>query len=223
MNKHIFHGVALIPESSKKRGAFVIFLLTMGSLLDLFSLASFLPLIILIVNPDRTINNKYFSNVYNLTGFEDPAYFAVALTIVALIIIFIKTQINIWITYKKASYAYGVASDFASRAMVKYLQIPYQKFANADYTNEMNRISNLPIVYANNYLIPLGTILAESFMLMMLLTAITVYDPKVALFIMLIILPVALVYRAQAHKNEKSGSTDKEDLSATFKIHITSS
>ena len=181
MKKHIFHGVALVPESSKKRGIIVIFLLTLGSLLDLFSLASFLPLIILIVNPDRTINNKYFSNVYNLTGFEDPAYFAVALTIMAVIIIFLKTQINIWITYKKASYAYRVASDFASRAMVKYLQTSYQKFADADYTNEMNRISNLPIVYANNYLIPLGTILAESFMLLMLLIAITVYDLKVAL------------------------------------------
>ena len=220
MRKHIFHGVAFIPESSKKRGVFIIFLLTVGSLLDLFSLASFLPLIILVVNPDRTINNKYFSNVYNLTGFENPAHFAVALTILALIFILIKSQINIWITYKKASYAYGIASDFASRAMEKYLQIPYQKFANTDYTNEMNRISNLPIVYANNYLIPLGTILAESLILVMLLIAITAYDPKVALFIMLIILPVALVYRRKRTKMKNLGQQIKKTYPLLLKYTL---
>ena len=104
--------------------------------------------------------------------------------------------------------------------MAKYLQIPYQKFANTDYTNEMNRISNLPIVYANNYLIPLGTILAESLILLMLLTAITVYDPKVALFIMLIIVPVVFVYRAKRIKMKNLGQQIKKTYPLLLKYTL---
>jgi ATP-binding cassette, subfamily B, bacterial PglK len=220
MKKYIFHGVTIIPDSFKKRGILIIFLLTAGSFLDLFSLASFLPVIVLVISPDRAITNKYFSNLYSLTGLEDPAYFAVALTIVALIIIFIKTQINIWITHKKASYAYSVAGDFASRAMAKYLQIPYEKFANTDYTNEMNRISNLPIVYANNYLIPLGVILAESLLLLMLLTVITAYNPMVALFILLIVVPVVFVYRAKRIKMKNLGQQIKKTYPLLLKYTL---
>lgn len=222
MKKYIFRGIALVPETFKKQGISILFLLTMGALLDLFSLATFLPVIILIVDPNKTINNKYFSNLYNLAGFEDPAYFAATLTIFALIIIFIKTQANIWITYKKAAYAYNIASDFASRAMAKYLQIPYQKFVNTDYTGEMNRISNLPIVYANNYLIPIGTILAESFILLVLLIVITVYDSKVAVFILVIILPVALVYRAKRVKMKNLGQQIKKTYPLLLKYTLQS-
>lgn len=220
MKKYIFQGITLVPGSFKKQGIFVLLLLTASSLLDLFSLASFIPVIILIIDPDRTINNKYFSNLYDLTGFEDPAYFAVALTMIVLIIIVIKTQVNIWITHNKASYAYSIASDFASRAMAKYLQMPYQKFANMDYTSEMNRISNLPIVYANNYLIPLGTILAESFILVMLLITITVYDPKVAVFVLLIILPVALLYRTKRIKMKNLGQRIKKTYPLLLKYTL---
>ncbi len=210
MKKYIFQGIGLIPESFRRQGIYVLILLTVGSLLDLFSLATFVPLVILVINPDRTLNNKYFSQLSDVTGFVDPTSFAVSFTICALIFIFIKTQINIWITYKKAHYSYRIASDFASRAMARYMQIPYQKFANSDYTKEMNRISNLPIVYANNYLIPLGTILSESFMLTMLLLTITLYDPRVALFIMLIILPIALMYRIKRIKMKNLGQQIKQ-------------
>ena len=220
MKKYIFHGITLIPYSFRKRGIVVIVLLTIGSLLDLFSLASFLPVIILVVNPDKTITNKYFSDLYSLSGFEDPSYFAIMLTVIALAIIFIKTQINIWITHKKAAYAYNVASDFASRAMAKYLQIPYEKFANTDYTNEMNRISNLPIIYANNYLIPLGAILAESLLLFMLLTVITVYEPTVALFILLITTPVVVLYRARRTKMKNLGQEIKRTYPMLLKYTL---
>ena len=93
----------------------------------------------------------------------------------------LKTILNIAIAKRKAKYAYEVCADFASRAVSRYLSMPYLEFTQTQISNEVNVIGNLPLVIANNVIIPAGTFFSEALVAALLLSAVAVYDIKVSL------------------------------------------
>src|SRR5688500_7385324 len=128
----LYHALVLIPKTYRLKGAGTICLLTFNAILDFFSLASFLPLIILTIIPGQLTSNALLSNAYALSGLSDPMQFAIALTLFALTFILLKTLITNWITFHKANYAYEVANVIAERTLSQYLQIPYVRFPSVD-------------------------------------------------------------------------------------------
>ena len=185
---------SIIDSRYKRQGIYIIFLLIVSSVFDLFSLASFIPLILLVLDPNESIASSWIGKVSDFTGIYDHTLTGIALTIVVLLLIILKNRFNHWVTFKKASLGYHIASDIATRALSNYFTIPYAKFAEADYSKEVNGIINMPITFANNFVIPAGTILAELCIAVMLLVTVSIYNIYLLLFITAIVAPVGLVY-----------------------------
>jgi hypothetical protein len=146
---------ALLSDSHKRKVIPLVLLLTLGSIFDFFSLASFLPVILLIINPEQSFIQSVVSQIPSDSWFHDPVHLGIGLTSFAMVITLIKTQLQVWITYKKASYAYAIANTLASDSMTRYLHYSYVNFSNTDYTHHMNRITNIPFIFANNIIITL--------------------------------------------------------------------
>ncbi len=214
MRQLLLNSYTLLSDSHKKKIIPQILLLTLGSLLDFFSLASFLPVIWLIINPQQTLTYSWLRNIYNIIGFDDPVYIAVLFTAVALFFIVLKTQIQIWISFRKASYAYNVGADLASRAMTHYLNISHIQFTQSDYSREVNRISNLPLIFANNIVIPFGTILSETVVSFLLFGCLALYDYKIFIFLAILLIPVLFLY----HSKRKKISQISEQLKITIPL-----
>lgn len=190
----------LLSDLHKRKIVPLLLQLTLGSALDFFSLASFLPVILLIIKPQQIAPYPWLNNLYNITGFDDPVYVAVSLTFFALLIILIKTQVQVWITYRKAAYAYSAAADLASRAMSHHFNISYVQFTQTDYAREINRIANIPLIFANNIIIPIGTIISESIISLLLLISLAWYDYRIFAFLFILLGPVTLLYRSKRKK-----------------------
>jgi ATP-binding cassette, subfamily B, bacterial PglK len=184
----------LVDSRHKQQGVYIFCLLVVSSVFDLFSLASFIPLILVVLDPKESVASSWMGKVSDVTRIYDPTFTAIALTLCVLLLIILKSRFNHWITFKKASYGYSIASDIATKTLASYFAIPYSKFAEADYSKEVNRIINIPITFANNFIIPAGTILAELCIAAMLLVVVAVYDVYLLLFIAAIVAPVGLVY-----------------------------
>jgi ATP-binding cassette, subfamily B, bacterial PglK len=184
----------LLNPNDKANGIWIVSLMVLNAVLDLFSLASFLPLILLLVNPGSIFSNKYFSSLYSTFKFTSPAMFIVALTACALIFVIFKSVVALWIARSKANYCFGLGSDVSSRVLSKYLEISYIKFTQSDLTKELSRIANLPISFANNIIMPLANLLSEGLVLLILLVCIVFYDPKVFALLVLVLFPIALIY-----------------------------
>jgi len=190
----------------------LVLLLAFAAILDIFSLASFLPMIVLIIKPEQLSSNLYLSGLYRFSGIIDPNTFAVVLTLLAVTLIIIKTRIIIWVTYRKARFGYDVAQHLVTSEFSKFLSSPFTRFAGSDYARELNRITNLPLVFSNNIIIPAGTILSESVVTILLLSVIIVIDPQLFLFLTILIIPVFLLYTFQKRKIKKSS----EEIKATY-------
>jgi ABC-type multidrug transport system fused ATPase/permease subunit len=188
----------LLTRPQKRKGIKVFMLLVAASLLDLVSLAAFVPIIILLIDPNYRHNN-FQIYIEQFTGHSN-GYFIIGFTVFATLIILLKTFITGRIVAVKAEFAYDVANDLAFRALTNYLNASYDKYANADYTHEMNRISNLPLTFANNIIIPSGTIFSETLIASLMLVAAGLYDITALLLLFIITAPAIWFIRLQRKK-----------------------
>lgn len=196
MKTHSFirRAVKLVP-SEHKRGAFVLILfLVIGSILDLFSLASFIPIVVLAINTTQILPYSFLNKIQTFTGLDNPVHFGIALTLLAISLTLLKSKISTWVIFYKAKYAYGIASDLASQALANFFQIPFKDFSDIDYTKEMNRITNLPLTFANNFIIPLGTIISEGVILIGLVISISIFNFPLFVFLVTMVSPLILLY-----------------------------
>jgi hypothetical protein len=115
----------LLSTPHKKRALRVAFQLTISSILDFFSIASFLPIILLVINPDLSSSLPWLNKIYTPTGINHSVYVAFILTILSLLFIFIKTKIQIRLNDIKTAFAYAVARDLASRVITRYFDVSY--------------------------------------------------------------------------------------------------
>jgi ATP-binding cassette, subfamily B, bacterial PglK len=220
MKNLLQHALGLVPGDQRKRGILLILLLTMSALLDLFSLASFLPLITIIIRPQQLSEDSFLRSVYSGSPFNDPVQFAIALAIAAIVFIFIKSLVINWVTARKAAYAYRIADRIASAALSRYQGIPYSDFSQSDHTREMNRIAALPLMFANNFVIPAGTIISELVIALLLLAALVFYEVKLVLFLMLILAPFVLLYRIKRQKIKHSSEEIKKSYPLLLKYTL---
>ena len=204
----------------KQKGLWVIVLMVLSALLDFFSLASFLPLFVLLVNPGFISTNKYAALLYNTFGFSSPTWFIGLLAITVLIITLLKNVIALWITRSKATYTFTLGSHLSSRMLSKYMAISYLRFTQLDFSYELNRIANLPIAFANNVIMPIGTLISEGLVFMLLLLCIVIYDIKVFAFLCVILVPAGLLYRMKRISIKETSLDLKEKWPLTLKYAL---
>lgn len=188
-----------------------------NAFLDFFSVASFLPLIFLIVKPNFIANNKITSGVYDFFGFTSPASFIVALTAGVLFFLLVKNLVNRWIASVKINFAFEIAHRLSSRVIADYMKMPFSQFSQADFTGELNRIVTYPLSFANNIIVPITTLICEMCIIALFLAGMAYYDFKMLLLMGGILLPAIAIYQLRKNNLKKIGQSLKANYRATLK------
>ena len=195
MKSHLFISIAsLVARTYHRRGILITLGLAFGSLLDMISLASFFPILILIVSLNQPESHWLISHVYQVINFKSATTLGMALVLIVVLVSIIKTLYQIWITHVKARFAYDIAADMADRTITNYLHSSYLNFTVTDYSKEINKISNFPLNFANNIIIPLGTLFSELLLLIFLVVAVSVYNIQILFWLLAIVVPSLLLY-----------------------------
>ncbi len=192
--KKFLKAYRLLSVMHRKRIVPITFLLTINSLLDFFSLASFLPLLLLVITPEAISTNTYFDTLYHAFTFTSYKSFIIAITICILILVLIKNLITAWITRVRANFAYSISSDLAARLINQHFQLNLEKFQQLDYSREANRISSHPVAFANNVVLPATTIFSEALIACLILSGIAVFDYRMITILGVVLLPVLFLY-----------------------------
>ena len=134
--------------------------------------ASVLPFISLVMDPDMVFDNRYLLWVYETFNFNSVNRFIIFAGIGMFAIIIIANTISAFATWLKLRFAWMNNHRLSRRLLEKYLSMPYAYFLNqnsADLSkNVLAEVNNL----TSNYLIPLLTIITRgmvaTFLLLML-------------------------------------------------------
>jgi ABC-type multidrug transport system fused ATPase/permease subunit len=212
-----FRAYSILTQPQRKRGLAVILLLVFQSLLDFFSIASFLPLIFLIVNPDFVHTNSTLRDLYLYSGFSDTASFIIAIATLILAFTLLKGLSGFWITRMKADFIFQVGAQLSSKALSRYVSLGYPAFSEADFAKEQNTVLNQPITFANSIILPITTLLSEGLIFFLISLCIVLYDVKIIALIAVIAIPVALLYRLIRKKAKQIGNTIREKYPVLMK------
>ncbi|HEY3403572.1 MAG TPA: ABC transporter ATP-binding protein [Ohtaekwangia sp.] len=194
MKKIIQRAFSILNATEKKRGLLIIVLLVLQSLLDFFSIASFLPVIFLIINPGFISSNEILKSAFIYFGFSSAGSFIIAITFLVLGFTFAKAIISYGISLVKARYIFGIATALSDRTLARYLETGYPGFSDADFSREVSRITNYPVTFANSLLLPLANLISEGLIFILIVACIVVYDIKIILLLIIVLIPFVVMY-----------------------------
>lgn len=207
--------IRLIPVFHYPEGRWLVAGLFLGSLLDLISLATLFPLLLLVTDG----NSDWIQQIP--IGFQaDRTRLGIGIVIAFLLLTVVKAGYYQWITQKKAAYAYRVGASIAHTQMQHFFALQYQQYSSKDYSNEMNRLSNLPLVFANNAIVPAGTLLTEVLFFGFLLLAVALFDYLALLMVIGVVLPALWLYSLRKKAIKETSEQIKSDYPRLLKAAL---
>ncbi len=180
--KKIFY---ILDSKEKKKLFFLLFLILIVAVLDLIGVASILPFISIVANPELVKTNKYLFNFYNMSddifGLENVTEFLVLLGVVMFFLLIIALIMRAILQYFQLRFSLMQEYNIGKRLLEGYLHQPYSWFLNKNTANiEKTILSEVQqIVYQT--ILPITNLIAQSTVVLAMLTLMILVDYKLAL------------------------------------------
>ncbi|HMY63749.1 MAG TPA: ABC transporter ATP-binding protein [Bacteroidia bacterium] len=190
----------------KRRIKWIAFLIFLSAILDVFGLASVLPLVKMATEPEIIHTNTYLSTAYSYLNFETDKSFMVFSIVIILLFQFFKTGFGIFVNYIEGRFMADVANNISKNQFSKYFSLSYFNFNSVKSSRIINHVQQNPASYTAWVMLPILMLFSESIILLCIVTLIAVYNLKLFLFILMIIGPASyILYKSVNTKNEQIG------------------
>jgi len=213
----ILKSVSVLTGSQKREGVFIVVLLAFQSVLDFFSVASFLPLIIFTITPGSAETNYLIKSIYNFFRVPDSGSFVIALAGSVLLLMIVKNLVTLVISTLKARYVFGIGEQLSNRALNDYLNVGYTQFANSDHSKEISRMTSQPLIFANNIILSVATLTSELIVFILIVGCVAIYNISVLVLLLAIIIPVLIFFRFVRSKIKSVGASLQGKYPLTLK------
>jgi ATP-binding cassette, subfamily B, bacterial PglK len=208
----------LLSNFHKKKSISIVLMLSFISALDFLSIASFLPIIFLTV--DGTNVGWMIPEI--LQSYPQQSII-ISVTLAFLMFMIIKNLLIVYMSRVRGEFVFGISADLSNRAIESHLSNGYPSFVNTDVGQQINRISNQPLVFANNIILPFCNILSEILVAALILACISWYDWRILITLIAILTPAFFLYRVLRKKINATGDElkNKYPLSAKYALQAT--
>lgn len=185
---------ALLNKAQKLRGMFVIILILINAILDVFSIASVLPLVALFLNPELILSNKLLKSFYDITGLSNLTDFFILITCSIVLLFVIKNFISYLIYQYQSKYAFSVSAELSRNMLDHFYTLPFLRINNTDTSIYLNRIVNVPASFVTNILLSLLTIFSEALIVILISAGLLIINFNIFILLLLVLSPGALIY-----------------------------
>ena len=132
----------LSPQERKQAYWLLLAILVMG-LLETTGIASIMPFMAVLANPESIETNKFLSQIYIVTGLTNHNQFLFFLGITVLLILLISNSFAAFTTWILLRFVYFRGHALSGRLFETYLNAPYSFFLN--HNSSERGIGNLKI------------------------------------------------------------------------------
>ena len=184
----------LLNKAQKLRGMLVIILLLINAFLDVFSIASVIPLVALLLNPELIQSNKFLKSFYDITGLSNSTDFFVMITCV-VIVLFIVKNITSYLIYRyQSKYAFDISAGLSRNMLDHFYTLSFLSITNTDTSIVLNRIVNVPASFVTNILLSLLTIFSEGLIVILISAGLLIYNFNIFILLLLVLGPGAFIF-----------------------------
>ena len=187
----------LLTPPERKQAYLLFGMVFIMALLDVMGVASIMPFMAVLANPDLVESNVLISTVYAILGSSDPHQFLVALGLLVFLSLLVSLAFKGLTTYVQLRFTLMREYSIGKRLVAGYLHQPYSWFLSRHSADLGKTILSEVSAVISNGLLPMMTLIAQGAVAAALLTLLIVIDSKLALIVGLTLATAyALIFRA---------------------------
>lgn len=184
----------LIPKPYKLRGSVNFLLLIVNSALDLAGLGAIIPLIFVVLEDDAVQNRDSIRMVYDFMGFTSESAFIITICATLLLLILFKNVLSLLILRMQSKFSFSLQEYFSKNLYRAFYAKGLRYFKGENSTKVIRNVNAVPNSFAVNVVLPLMNVLNELIMIIFVFTVLLIWDPKVVVLILAVVVPTFTVF-----------------------------
>jgi ATP-binding cassette, subfamily B, bacterial PglK len=187
----------LLTPTERKRGLLLLGMILAMALLDMIGVASIMPFMAVLANPELVETNSILNAAYTSLGFTDPQWILFALGILVFVLLMVSLAFKALTTYAQLRFTLMREYSIGKRLVEGYLHQPYSWFLSRHSADLGKTILSEVSTVINNGVIPMMNLIAQGALALALLTLLVLIDPKLAVIVGITLTTAyALIFKA---------------------------
>ena len=181
--KQLFY---LLKVQERKKGLILLIIITIMALLDMIGVASIMPFMAVLTNPDLIDSNIILNTAFeasNIFGVKTVLQFQFLLGILVFIFLIFSITFKAFTMYLQTYFAENIDYSIAKRLVEGYLHQPYGWFLNRNSAELGKSILSEVNAVISNAFKPLMDLIGKSLSTIAILILLILIDPKLAFIV----------------------------------------
>lgn len=179
--------LSILTKKERKQLALLLVLMLAMALFQAAGVASVLPFISLVMNPEIISENSWLRFVYQYFNFQDTNSFILAAGFLMLFLIIFGNLISAAATWAKFKFVWNNNDNISQRLLRHYLLQPYMFFLNRNSSELARNILNEIQVLTSGFLIPLLDFSSRLLIIIVIVTMVLIVNPLITVIAVLIL------------------------------------
>ncbi len=180
----------ILSPLERRRAGFLMGMVLIMAFLDVLGVASILPFMAVLANPELVHSNALLNTTFNMShqiGINTPEQFLFALGVLFFVLLVTSLTFKALTTYAQIRFALMREYSIGKRLVEVYLHKPYSWFLNRHSAGLGKTILSEVSNVIHNGMIPMMTLMAQSTVTLALLILLLLTDPVLAIFVGLVL------------------------------------
>ncbi len=173
--------LSLLTPRERRRAYLLLFMIMVMAFLQMAGVASVVPFVSVLANPEVVQTNVYLAAVYDYLGFEDAQSFMYFLGLAMLFFLLGAIAFKALTTYAILRFTHMRQYSLSRKLVQSYLRQPYDWFLNKHSADLGKSILSEAGMVVNGALIPLMQLIASAAVVTVLAVLLLVVDPVLAM------------------------------------------
>jgi ABC-type bacteriocin/lantibiotic exporter with double-glycine peptidase domain len=173
----------LLSAQERKKAALLLVMILIMAALDVMGVASILPFIAILTNPDLVYENPILNYWYTKLGFATSQDFLFFSGVIFFVFLVVSLVFKALTTYGQLHFSLMREFTIGRRLMEGYLNQPYTWFLGRNSSELGKNIISEVQTVVNSAIIPVMTIIAQGTVSVAILLVLIIVDPKLALIV----------------------------------------
>lgn len=175
-------------------------LILITSIIDLFGLATFIPVLSAVANPEIIDKNRFFIFLKETSGINDNNKFLLLLFIAAFVFFILRSAFVLFSQWIQNKFVFQLSEHIGEKTYRYYLNMSFLEFRKRNSAEIIRELTVSPNHFSKFLVMPLLLLLTEMLMIFMIIGGIALYDFKVFILLVVTIFPVIFIFQRLVKK-----------------------
>lgn len=185
--------INILDYKEKRHMLFLLVMNIFVAFLDMIGVASIMPFMAVLANPDLIETNSLLKAAYEKLDFKDPQQFLFALGILVFVLLLVSLAFKAVTTYLQLRFALLREYSIGKRLLECYLYQPYSWFLSRNSAEVGKNILSEVGSVIHEGIMPMMTLMAHSAVSIALITLLIIIDSQLAIIVGLTLIGAYLV------------------------------